>query len=110
MSRKVPSRCIFFLSTPQGRIDVVIAHEDLHDRCLSKGLCSALTSAGNEEPADRAPARRLDPACRRLTAGGLALVTAFDFEAHALAFVQATHPERSTAVMCTSTSFDPSSG
>jgi hypothetical protein len=109
MSRKVPSRCIFFLSTRRP-IDVVIAHEDLHDQCLSKGLCSALTSAGNVEPADRAPARRLDPACRRLTAGGLALVTAFDFEAHALAFVQATHPERSTAVMCTSTSFDPSSG
>ena len=28
----------FFLEHPQGRIDVVIAHEDLHDRdALSKG-------------------------------------------------------------------------
>src|SRR6516164_372909 len=58
--------------------------------CFSKRLCSALTLAGKKSRRIGLPplARSRLPQIDR---GGLALIAAFELEAHPLAFVQVTH-------------------
>src|SRR5215469_3688632 len=91
MSRKVPSRCIFFLSTRRAelmslsRTKTCILHTapTLVDRALRP------LSTAKGEPRTGLPLARLG--LPQIDRGCLALITALHLEAHALAFVQVAH-------------------
>src|SRR5215471_9935455 len=90
MSRKVPSRCIFLLSTRRAELMSLSRTDTCITRMPSKGVCSAPTVAAKGEPSGLGSApRRLG--LPQIDRGGLALITAFELEAHPLAFVQVTH-------------------
>src|SRR5215472_4010154 len=90
MSRKVPSRCIFFFSTRRAELTSL----SRTNTCMTASAPMLVDSG--LRPRRKEPARTGPSAARRLglpqiDRGSLALITALHLEAHALAFMQVAH-------------------
>src|SRR5215831_21159459 len=88
MSRKVPSRCIFFLSTRRAELMSLSRTKT----CMTAPRSYACFDSALRESKPRGSGFRARPlGLPQIDRGGLALVTALHLEAHALAFVEVAH-------------------
>src|SRR5215467_1578984 len=90
MSRKVPSRCIFFLSTRRAEL-MSLSRTNTCMTAPRSYACLIQPSPCSEKKPRGSDFRARPLGLPQIDRGGLALITALHLEAHALAFVEIAH-------------------